>query len=196
MTFPESCPELSMLLDYLDGTLSQDEEGFLRQHLGQTCVNCEENLELLRWTIESGATPLENPPPETLEMAKAIAAYEPPGELELIYDSALEPLAAGVRSLVTESRRLVWRISGFEIELQVEVLKDQRLALVGEIRAVNGKNRVADLEVILVSEEHDDLQVRTDEHGQFLIESPAADPRRLVVRRDQAQEFEILLDLR
>lgn len=146
------------LVDVADGVLTGPRYDRVEAHMSQGCPRCERDL---AWVVETlGAMregPLEAPPASAVRLAIAAAAgtrpAAGPGGVTLLADRRGE-LVAGMRDCGVSTRRLLWTLPGYELDLAVDCGPrtcdlfgqvvpegdDPSRTVTGRVRAVSGKS--------------------------------------------------------
>ena len=190
-----SCPDLSLLLGYLRGEISEQETRQIEEHLAPCCTECEGNLELLRRTGELGRTELETAPEWVVDRALSIPDDYPDGRrvrARQEFDSR-ELEVAGVRRSETFSKdwRAVWSSDTHKLEIKVEYLDDVQALVIGQVTPAGEKAEVT----VLRNGDIEKLS-HIDDRGQFLMDLERTDngPRTLVLCIGE-HEIELSLDI-
>jgi hypothetical protein len=105
------------------------------------CAKCQRLVETLTAVAEvSRRESLYEPPARAIRYAKAIySQYRPENSgliqvlAQLMFDSAVAPLPAGIRSEDRLSRHLVYQAESYYLDLQLEYQPSGRVTLVGQL---------------------------------------------------------------
>lgn len=130
--------------DFARQVIGEQERAEMQSHLDNDgCRKCSKILGLWRRVHVAARRELSYEPPESAVRsmkgtfaiqgsrrgtsgARSIAA--------LLFDSAVSPLAAGVRSAATTSRQLLYGAGNYRIDLRIETQSDsQKIAVVGQV---------------------------------------------------------------
>lgn len=165
-------------IDHVNHVLDPSRESVIEKHLERGCESCA--AELARWGRLSQFAAREKdyqPPKEAVHMAKAAffisgwAQKRAPakGIIELLFDSFRQPLPAGVRSVGTAPRRMLYAADDLKIDIQVESQSDgQTIVVTGQLLDLRQPGAVArDMKVILSNGRGRTVEVRTNEFGEF-----------------------------
>jgi hypothetical protein len=112
----------------------------MNAHLGG-CPTCQRTVEMLRTVAELALKERGYEPPErALRYAEAIySLYRPEKSglarliAQLIHDSAMVPLPAGIRAEDRLSRHLVYQAENYYLDLQLEYQPSGRVTLIGQL---------------------------------------------------------------
>jgi hypothetical protein len=135
------------LLDWLEGRLSDQEAEQVAEQVAQAGEQARADLDWLRAFQQASAkTTLAAPPPETRDLlrrrfAEYAKAKQPTGVLRrlaamLVFDSNLQPAAAGLRSAGTQAsqRQLIYAAEIADIALNIQSRQyNQHFDLAGQI---------------------------------------------------------------
>jgi hypothetical protein len=116
-------------IDFVNRMTPRKKQEAMRKHLESGCKGCEEKFAF--WQKLRGMAASEanyQPPADAVGVVKA--AYELPRRssqekesrslVEVLFDSFLQPAAAGARSKATGARQMLYRADSFQIDLQIE----------------------------------------------------------------------------
>lgn len=165
-------------IDLVNHVLDPSREVVMQKHLEGGCESCA--VELARWgRLRQFAVREKDyqPPKDVVHMAKAAfsasgwAQKRMPakGIMELLFDSFRQPLAAGVRSVGTAPRRMLYAVDDLKIDVQVESQADgQTIVVTGQLLDLRQPGAVArDMKVTLSNGHGRAVEVRTNEFGEF-----------------------------
>jgi hypothetical protein len=164
-------------IDFVNGVVDPDHKTAMQKHLGEGCQVC--GAEVARWDRIRQVTAREKdyqPPKEIVHMAKA--AYSASGwardrkagkgVIELLFDSFRQPLVAGVRSVGSAPRRMLYAADDLKIDLQVEPQAEgQTIIVTGQLLDLRLGAVVRDMKVTLSNGRGRTIEARTNEFGEF-----------------------------
>jgi hypothetical protein len=165
-------------IDFVNGVVEPAHKTAMQKHLGERCQVCE--AEVARWGRIRQVTAREKdyqPPKEIVHMAKA--AYSASGwardrkagkgVVELLFDSFRQPLVAGVRSVGSAPRRMLYAADDLKIDLQVEPQAEgQTIIVTGQLLDSRQPGAVVrDMKVTLSNGRGRTIEARTNEFGEF-----------------------------
>jgi hypothetical protein len=116
-------------IDFANDLVATRKRKEMDRHLEEGCSRCKKALSLWQKVRQTAKSAAESQPPEhAVRLAKAAFAaarlerkpVRVPGLVEVLFDSFLQPLAQGARSLGTETRQLLYRAEPYQVDLQIE----------------------------------------------------------------------------
>lgn len=179
----------------------------MQSHLSSGCPSCQNTAATLHAVAAEAKADADCAPPEAaVRAAHALYAIVRPetislGSLvrvvaQLVYDSAREPLPAGIRSQDRMSRRALYEAGEYRVDLQLERRPDSGVVtLVGQLAARLQATSITDVPVWLM--ERDSLVGNTtcNTFGEFQLEyEPRRNLRLFVPLSDVGKRLEIALD--
>lgn len=167
--------------DYANQAAPPEQRAAMDDHLQEGCKECRANLHLWQRVQEVANREVEYEPPESaVKFVKGAFALDPPRKrkprvseiAELVFDSFRQPLPAGVRSVETATRKLLYRWGGLQIDLNLEPLEaSNRISIEGQmLDASHPSNRLKEIPVIVLSGKDQLGQTRTNQFGEFHVE--------------------------
>jgi hypothetical protein len=163
-------------VDFVRGVVPQTQSFEMQKHLEGGCSRCGKVVETWKHVLDCAAREKSYEPPDaSIRMAKAqFALHRLLGErsskvsfAELVFDSAAQPVAPGIRSAGSAARQLVFRKGNYSIDMRVESHGD-RLSITGQVldsaKANSGMNEVS---VRLLAYKQ---QTTTSRFGEFQFE--------------------------
>ena len=119
----------------------------MQQHIQAGCHKCEETLQV--WQSVLAITDHEaalTPPSDILRVAKSqfvAVAIKASRGFRMLFDSALQPITAGIRGSVS-ARQFLYETDDYYIDLRLEPRREaDRSCLIGQILTRQGVDRVA-----------------------------------------------------
>ncbi|MGH9698845.1 MAG: hypothetical protein ACRD5R_07065 [Candidatus Acidiferrales bacterium] len=163
--------------DFARNTLSGEQIAVMQNHLQNGCKACASTLSI--WTRVHKAAGRESayqPSDSAVRMTKGMGAIHlhPAGSSapKLLFDSAQNAVAAGVRSTSTLGRQVLYGVDPFRIDLRMEPLMDSdKVSIVGQIlNSVEPANRAGDMPVVLWKGRKILAKSLTNNFGEFQVE--------------------------
>lgn len=167
------------LADFARKTGPEDRLKAMKQHL-ELCGRCAEAANTLRRVSEAAHRLAAAEPPEAaVRVAKALySAYKPEKTAslkslvaELLFDSSLVPLQAGVRSSGSTPRQLLFGSGGYRVDLRIEPQDDaDRVSLLGQVLHASDPSRnLGAVSVILIEGRRVLAKSLTNHLGEFQL---------------------------
>ena len=157
----------------------------MQRHLAEGCESCRELCET--WKAVLGIVkrePAFEPPAGAMRLAKAFFAPTAPqprfalarATAKLLFDSQLAVATAGLRTLRSGPRKLLYENGDFLVDLQIAWSPDrERTFLVGQVMEVGIEApHVAGLQVLLFREVTVLARTQTNQFGEFCLELDGA----------------------
>jgi anti-sigma factor RsiW len=170
-------------IDFVRGTLSQERERAIRNHLDSGCIACAEEKQAWAWMREFGTQEAGyEPPANALRIAKTALsgrAKEPRHVMkelaELVFDTYSQPQVVGVRSTTAAPRQLLYRAGALMIDMRLQTVGDpERFALMGQVlTAGEKKHALRQVPVQLLSGTEELASTSTNQFGEFYLEHKA-----------------------
>lgn len=138
--------EVEEAVDIATGVASATLRARITRHLATGCARCQETLDWAGQVARTARESLEIDVPDAVvrQAVAAFATHRPAARpsfarrllATLVFDSAMEPALAGVRSGKGTTRQMMYRAGEFLVDLRVDFDRGQRLAsLVGQVAA-------------------------------------------------------------
>ena len=166
---------------------SDERRARLQQHLDDGCEECRRRLRF--WTAVSRSAARDatySPPAAAVRQVRG--RFSPRSFLKraaavLLFDSASEPLPAGVRSGAQSARLLLYAKAGRLLKLRVENLGDsESFSVVGQVLEEKAPQReLSNLPVLVQSGRRTVSQTLTNQSGEFALDLAPAIRMRLVI---------------
>jgi len=180
---------LEQWADFARQNVSPAEGSKMQQHLKDGCSQCAETLELIRKVADlAGREGSYEPPQESLRFTKSLFSSIPSRTtnmvqdfMELMFDSFMQPQAAGIRAALVSSRQLLYRKGDCCIDMRIEHAAGAKDAiLIGQVLDSGEQNRgVGSILVQLMSGETVIANTATTSHGEFQFQFMPADSLQL-----------------
>ncbi len=165
--------------DWARGAVTGERQSLMKAHLDSGCKKCQRVAELWRSVVQAAANEaFYEPDSSALRIAKSLAAGLPAAEqkslahviAELVFDTARQPLLAGVRNVTATPRQLMYRAAEHTIDLRVErQAGSDRMTLVGQILSESGQS-VRNIPVTILSGIGPLASGTTNAYGEFHLE--------------------------
>ena len=177
-------------LDLARGAASPDVAAQMQKHLETGCKKCAEMAaEMNRIALMSKREPSYEPPQETVRAAKALMSVQrlaaaPRAEthvLQLLFDSATQPLLAGVRGAMA-GRQLLYQKDNCCIDIRLEAKAGSRVEMVGQVLDSGAIGRGLDrIPVSLQKGDRTFAQTLTNHFGEFRLVLEDTDNVQMIV---------------
>ena len=163
---------------------SDERRARLQQHLDEGCQECSRRLRF--WTAVSRSAARDakySPPAAAVRQVRGPRSFLKRAAASLLYDSAREPLPAGVRSGAQSARLLLYAKSGRLLKLRVENQgHSENLSVVGQVLEEKAPQReLSNLPVLVQSGNRTVSQTLTNDSGEFALDLAPAIRLRLVI---------------
>jgi hypothetical protein len=189
--------------DFVRGLCDEPTQLAMQAHLSSGCPSCQRTVGTLRAIVVAAKGEVAVAPPEyAVRHAQAVYSNpRPETKLQrlvarLVYDSAREPLPAGIRAGERVSRRALFAAGDHQVDLQLDRQPTSDLVtLVGQVVGRQPGSGLADVPVWLM--ERDGLVQRTtcNSFGEFHLEyEPRRNLRLLFSLEEVGKRLEIALD--
>jgi hypothetical protein len=165
-------------LDLARGAASPDVESKMRKHLESGCSKCSEIVaEMNKIAQMSKREASYEPPQAVIRTAKALMGVQklagvPRGErhvLQILFDSASQPLLAGVRG-TSAGRQLLYQKDNCCIDIRLEAKPGSRVEMVGQVLDSGAIGRGLDqIPVSLQKGERIFAHTLTNHFGEFRL---------------------------
>jgi len=170
-------------IDFVNQNGSRNRQEEMRIHLNSGCKACARELSLWQKVQQTAAQESRFQPPEdVLRVAKAAfltteysrernSSKKKLKEIvaELLFDSLVQPAAAGARSAAPMARQMLYRADPYQIDVQIEAKsKESRLSVTGQLLDVSRPEIVAsEVRVTLSNRRGNVVQTVTNRFGEF-----------------------------
>ena len=173
--------DINEWVDFVRGLSPAADREQMQTHLSSGCLRCQRVADLLRRLAATAANETRYQVPRYAEHSvQSIFVLRQPEKVRilpriaarLVYDSYLDPLPAGVRTLQRFSHQVLYQAGDFSLDLRLEHEHGSRLvSLVGQI--ANRKEpgaRLASVPVFLMSGKEIVSKATTSPFGEFQME--------------------------
>lgn len=166
--------------DFVRQTAAQADVAKMQSHLDQGCADCRKAWEL--WSKVATAARRDaqtEVPSELVHLAATQFAVNLPKPqtvgvahvAQLMFDSFLQPSAAGVRSSGASCRQLMYQTGSCCIDVRIETRPEKsRISLIGQIQDALSSDSMAQLPISLVEGKRTVVATETNSLGEFHME--------------------------
>ena len=191
-------------VDFVRGTVSEDHKVVMQSHLESGCQRCKREAKTWFRVRETASRQLTSEPDDSV-VRFVRGSFAVNGKrrhkhsrgflAEVLFDSSLEPLPAGVRSAVSAARQLLFGSGDLRIDLRIEPKEDsESVSVIGQIlnSAEPGQNYVAASVALLKSGKIVSV-ANTNRFGEFQLECGLASRLELRIKLSTGKETSISL---
>ena len=165
-------------IDFVNQAVSTNEKQRMEKHLSLGCEACQTTVSLWQRVRASAAAEGNYQPPESaVRIAKAAfagagftaAIKGAESKVQLLFDSFLQPMLAGVRSAGAGARQMLYRADPYQIDVQLELKPGgNRVVVTGQLLNLSDPKITATGTRIRVSNMHGDVaHTMANEFGEF-----------------------------
>lgn len=167
--------------DFVNGAVSPLQKQDMQEHLNCGCKKCSDLASV--WQKVQRAASAEHrfqPPSDIVHLVKtefANSGYgKEPGLLgalaELIFDSTQSPALAGIRSVSTQSRQMLFSSNPFQIDVKIESkVGEPRLSVTGQLMDTSKPDSIGKGVLMTLSNRRGQtIQTTTNDFGEFQAE--------------------------
>jgi hypothetical protein len=191
-------------IDFVNRASTQEHFEAMQKHLAAGCKKCAEQVALWQKVRNLATTESAYQPPEqavrTAGTMFSTAAWarglnEKGRIIELLFDSFLQPVYSGARTVGTGIRRMLYRADSFQIDLQIEAMPGGgRIAVTGQVLDVARPGIIGSgLQVTLSNRVGILVHALTNEFGEFHVEIQNSGDMELALRSDPEKPIVIPL---
>jgi hypothetical protein len=175
-------------LDYAREVGDPARRAELASHLEAGCRRCADTLRLWLSAVEvAGRDRAYDPPDALLRQVKGAFSLQRPDHrrslaASLVFDSFLQPLAAGVRSSAPGPRQLLYKAGRYAVRLRAEEAATGRLSLVGQVVDEERPGSFLPQVTVLVFAGKEAIdQTLTNRLGEFAFDAAPAEDLQLAI---------------
>jgi len=165
-------------IDFVNRAATTNEKQQMDKHLSLGCESCQKTVSLWQRVRSSAAAEGNYQPPESaVRIAKAAFAGAGFGSqkkgsdsrVQVLFDSFLQPMLAGVRSAGAGARQMLYRADPYQIDVQLEMKPSgNRVVVTGQLLSLSDPNIIAAGTRIRVSNMHGDvMHTVANQFGEF-----------------------------
>jgi hypothetical protein len=190
--------------DFVRGLCDAPTQSAMHAHLSSGCSDCQRTADTLRAIVVAAREEATLAPPDfAVRYAHAVYSLGRPATklqrlvARLVYDSAREPLPAGIRAGEALTRRALFAAGDHQVDLQLDrQAASDTISLVGQVIARHQASSVSALPVWLMDRDNVVKKTTCNMFGEFHLEY---EPRRhlkllLPFHEDIGKRVEISLD--
>jgi hypothetical protein len=176
------CPSFEQLIDSFDNALSEPDATRVAAHLASGCPACNETRDWYQQLRNVTASDDSVAPPawvfkRAVRISDRALYRRNPGTTigdliaSLVFDSFARPTLAGVRSMETVNRQLLYRAGDYSIDLQIVPSERARAELIGQVLKESdpGFKSVSSLKLNGARAGRVFFSATTDDKGEFRI---------------------------
>jgi hypothetical protein len=165
-------------IDYVRNVPETKRRIKMQQHLDEECTECLHSLELWKPLVELASREKTYEPPAwavhavNASFATSRAVFAKPGKLELatlLFDSALQPIALGVRGTAAVARQLLYRSGSVCIDMRMQPKPgSDSLVLMGQLMdSTKPDHGISGIPVSLLCKGDTVSRGKTNDVGEF-----------------------------
>jgi hypothetical protein len=165
-------------VDFVNQILTAGQKEAMQKHLATGCKRCQETVSTWQKVSKTAAAEASyQPPADSVRLAKAAfatagmaqAREESTGLIEVLFDSFLQPAAAGARSVVIGTRQMLYRADPYQIDIQIEPKQgSNRLVVTGQLLDLSHPGIIgSSIQVTLSNHRGNTVLAATNQFGEF-----------------------------
>ena len=190
--------------DFARDLVPQGQKEAMQKHLDAGCTTCEQVLGTWQRVHEAARREASYQPPEgAVRSAKAMFAGLKPSTprrgrdviAELLFDSFLSPLPAGVRSAAGTSRQLLYGSGDYRVDVRIEPQQDSdKVSVVGQILdSLEPDTGIASAPITLLRGRKVLVESSTNRFGEFHFECAVDTALLIRVQAPNGTQFQVPL---
>jgi hypothetical protein len=165
-------------IDFANEAVAKSKRQEMERHLAEDCPRCKKTIALWQKVRQTAKSAAECQPPENaVRIAKAgfirpRLQGKPAGALglvEVLFDSFLQPVVEGARSVGSGMRQMLYRAEPYQVDLQIEAKPGaNKLVVTGQLldlRKPDAPGR--DVPVVISNLRGQVVETVTNEFGEF-----------------------------
>jgi hypothetical protein len=168
-------------IDFVNHVASPSDLESMEKHLKQGCKRCLKTLSMWQRVRQSAAVERNyQPPGDAVRIAKAAflagglkdQRKESGSRVSVLFDSFLQPVVEGARSMASSTRQMLYRADPFQIDLQVEAKAGgTHLVITGQLLDLTNPGVFGkDVPVTLSNMRGHVVHAVSNQHGEFTCE--------------------------
>jgi hypothetical protein len=165
-------------VDFVNQAITAGQKEAMQRHLATGCKRCKETVSLWQRVSKTAVAEASyQPPQDAVRLAKAAFAAsglaqtkkESQSIIEVLFDSFLQPAAAGARSVVIGTRQMLYKADPYQIDIQIEPkLGSNRLVITGQLLDLSHPGIIGrDIKVTLSNHRGNTVVASTNQFGEF-----------------------------
>lgn len=187
--------------DFVRGLCDEPTRSVMQEHLASGCSSCQRTVDTLRAIVVAAKGDVA-PPAYAVRQAQAVFSHRRPETklqrliARLVYDSAREPLPAGIRTGERVSRTAIFAAGDHQVDLQLdrEPASDV-VTLIGQVGGRVQTSGLAEVPVWLMQRDRLVAKTMCNTFGEFHLEyEPSPNLRLLFSLEEVGKRLEIALD--
>lgn len=187
-------------VNFVNKVMSDQEQLEVRKHIESGCKSCIEAISTWQRVREASSVESDyQPPAGVVRIAKAAFATagleKVIGGVKLLFDSILQPVAVGVRSVSTDTRQLLYGVGPYLIDLYISAKPGGKIVSVtGQLMNSKFPERILNAVPILVGNGTGTaILAKTNNFGEFQGELEYSGDLELRLPNSEGQEIVIQL---
>jgi hypothetical protein len=186
-------------VNFVNQVMSAKDQMETQKHLESGCKRCAEAVAIWQRVREASSVEAEfQPPAGIVRIAKAAFAAagleKSQHGLKLLFDSSLQPALAGVRSVSTDTRQLLYGIGPYLLDLYISARPDGKaISVTGQLMNSKFPERILSAVPIVVgngtgtavlttTNNFGEFQGEVEYGGDLELRLPGQDGREIVIR--------------
>jgi hypothetical protein len=186
-------------VNFVNQVMSAQEQIEIRKHIESGCKRCTEAVAIWQRVREASSAEAEfQPPAGAVRIAKAAFAAtgleKAHSGLKLLFDSSLQPAVAGVRSVSSDTRQLLYGIGPYLIDLYISARPGGKaISVTGQLMNSKFPERIlsavpivvgngAGTAVLATTNNFGEFQGEVEFGGDLELRLPGQDGREIVIR--------------
>lgn len=165
-------------VDFVNQIATTGDKQALQKHLATGCKRCMETVSLWQKVSKTASAEASyQPSADSVRLAKAafataglaLAQKKSQGLIEVLFDSFLQPAAAGARSVVIGTRQMLYRADPYQIDIQIEPKPgSNRLVITGQLLDLSNPSVIGrDIQVAVSNHRGHSVIASTNQFGEF-----------------------------
>jgi len=183
--------------DFARNVVPAQAKATMQQHLENGCNECAATLQVWQKVCAMvGQERQFTPGEDSVRVVKTfvLASAKAKSGFRVVFDSDLQPIAAGMRGSVS-ARQLLYETDDYYVDLRLEPLRDtDKACLVGQVLARTGTEGTKGLSVRMQQGKRSIAETVLNQYGEFQFEFGAGQDLYLLIGKDR--ENEVVLPLR
>jgi hypothetical protein len=186
-------------VNFVNRVMSAQEQVEIQKHIESGCKQCSEAVAVWQRAREASSVEAEyQPPAGVVRIAKAAFAAagldKVPSGVKLLFDSILQPMAAGVRSVSTDTRQLLYGVGPYLIDLYISAKPGGKsVSVTGQLMNSKFPERIlnsvpiavgngAGTVVLAITNEFGEFRGELDYSGDLELRLPSPEGQEIVIR--------------
>lgn len=165
-------------IDFVNRVVTAGQQEAMQKHLANGCKRCKETVSLWQKVSKTAAAEVSyQPSAGTVRIAKAAfrvsglaqTKSESRSLVEVLFDSFLQPVVAGARSVAIGTRQMLYRADPYQMDIQIEPKPgSNRLIITGQLLDLSHPGVLGrDIQVTLSNRRGHSVIAATNQFGEF-----------------------------